>query len=83
MEYLNVGAINNLVYWQDRSMFHDLLNIMSVADVGVVICFAMVHSLPTLWEDYNNHIHFHIAQFLFPIMHIAVMTSVYSTILIR
>ena len=68
---------------KDKSMFHDLLNIMSAADVGVVICFALLHALPKLWDDYHDKIHYHILQYLLPTMHIAVMTSVYSTILIR
>lgn len=81
---INVAAIFIIRKKKDRSMFHDLLNIMSAADVGVVICCAMLYSLPKLWTTYRDFVHPHIGgQFLLPIMHIAVMTSVYSTILIR
>ena len=80
---INIGAIIVIRRKKDKSMFHDLLNIMSAADVGVVICFALLHAMPDLWTEYRYKIHSHILQFLLPTMHIAVMTSVYSTILIR
>ena len=80
---INVAAIVVIRRKKDRSMFHDLLNIMSAADVGVVICCALLHALPSLWTEYQISVYPHIMQFLLPTIHIAVMTSVYSTILIR
>lgn len=63
-------------------MFHDLLKILTAYDVGVVICCALQFSLPSLWLGYSQNIWPHIMPFLLPIMHITVLTSVYSTILI-
>ena len=68
---------------RDRSSFHDLLIILNTSDVGVVICCALLFALPTIWQLYKDSIFPHVGQFLLPAMHIAVMTSVYSTILIR
>jgi len=63
-------------------MFHDLLKILTAYDVGVVICCALQFALPSLWPAYVTNIYPHIMPYLLPVMHITVLTSVYSTILI-
>jgi len=64
-------------------MFHDLLIILTISDVAVVICCALQFALPSLWDAYTSKAYPHILQFLLPVMHITVMISVYTTILIR
>ena len=64
-------------------MFHDLLKILMIYDVFVVICCPLQFALPNLWPDYKHVWWPYILPWLLPIMHIAVMSSVYCTILIR
>ena len=84
-----LGVIINLIAFviiskkKDKSMFHDLLKILTFYDIGVVICCALQFALPNLWPGYVANIYPHIMPYLLPVMHIAVLTSVYSTILIR
>ena len=80
---INVVAFIIISKKKDKSMFHDLLKILTAYDVGVVICCALQFSLPSFWPGYSLNIYPHIMPFLLPIMHITVLTSVYSTILIR
>jgi hypothetical protein len=47
-----------------------------------VICCALGYGLPDISGDYENATHPYAMQFLLPITHIAVMSSVYTTILI-
>ena len=80
---INITAIILIQKKRDRSVFHDLLVILNTSDVGVVTCCALLFSLPDIWQFYKYSIYPHIGQYLLPCMHIAVMMSVYSTILIR
>ena len=80
---INITAIILIQRKRDRSVFHDLLIILNASDVAVVVCCALLFSLPDIWQFYKFSIHPHIGQYLLPTMHIAVMMSVYSTILIR
>ena len=68
---------------RSTSAFHDLLVILNTGDIAVVICCALLFGLPHVWAFYADSIHPHIGQFVMPSMHIAVMISVYTTILIR
>ena len=89
LAFAGLGVVINVVAFiiiskkKDKSMFHDLLKILTAYDIVVVICCALQFSLPSLWTGYSSIIYPHIMPFLLPIMHIAVLTSVYSTILIR
>jgi hypothetical protein len=47
-----------------------------------VICCALGYGLPDISGDYENDTHPYAMQYLLPITHIAVMSSVYTTILI-
>ena len=80
---INVVAFIIISKKKDKSMFHDLLKILTAYDVGVVICCALQFALPNLWPGYVDKIYPHIMPYLLPVMHITVLTSVYSTILIR
>ena len=80
---INVIAFVIITKKKDKSMFHDLLKILTLYDVGVVICCALQFALPNLWSAYANNIYPHIMPYLLPVMHITVLSSVYSTILIR
>ena len=80
---INVIAFVIITKKKDKSMFHDLLKILTIYDVGVVICCALQFALPNLWSSYANNIYPHIMPYLLPVMHITVLSSVYSTILIR
>ena len=80
---INVVAFVIITKKKDKSMFHDLLKILTAYDVAVVICCALQFALPNLWPAYVTNIFPHIMPYLLPVMHITVLTSVYSTILIR
>lgn len=80
---INVVAFVIISKKKEQSMFHDLLKILTAYDVAVVICCALQFALPNLWPAYENVIYPHIMPYLLPVMHITVLTSVYSTILIR
>lgn len=79
---INVVAFVIISKKKHKSMFHDLLKILTAYDVAVVICCALQFALPVLWSSYSTQVYPHILQYLLPVMHVAVMTSVYSTILI-
>ena len=66
-----------------NTMFHDLLKLLMIYDVFVVICCLLQFALPSLWSAYSASIGPYVLPWLLPIMHIAVMSSVYCTILIR
>ena len=80
---INVVAVVIITKKREKAMFHDLLKILTAYDVGVVICCALQFSLPNLWPAYSAYVYPHIMPYLLPVMHITVLTSVYSTILIR
>ena len=65
------------------TLFHNLLAVLAACDLLVVICCGMAYGLPDVWEEYLTYYYPYIVPYLLPITHIAVMTSVYSTILIR
>ena len=64
------------------TLFHHLLTLLAACDVLVVICCALVYGLPDVWPEYLQKIYPYIAPYVVPITHIAVMSSVYSTVLI-
>ena len=66
-----------------KSMFHDLLKLLMAFDVFVVICCMLQFALKDLWTGYAANVYPYILPWLLPGMHIAVMSSVYCTILIR
>ena len=80
---INLIALFIIGKKKHRTMFHDLLIILTFSDVAVVICCALQFALPSLWQAYSRQAYPYILQYLLPFMHITVMVSVYTTILIR
>ena len=65
------------------TLFHHLLTVLSLCDLLVVICCSLAYGLPDVWQDYLDYQYPYLVPYLLPITHIAVMASVYCTILIR
>ncbi|TRY77986.1 hypothetical protein TCAL_14009 [Tigriopus californicus] len=79
---INVGAFVLISKKRSRSMFHHLLKILMVYDCVVVICCMLKFALPFIWKTWYRDVRRYILPWLLPGMHIAVMSSVYSTVLI-
>ena len=65
------------------TLFHHLLAVLAACDLMVVICCALAFGLPAVWSNYLTNIYPYMVPYLLAMTHIAVMASVYSTILIR
>lgn len=52
-------------------------------DVAVVTCCAILFSLNSVWDEFDRNIYPRVAPLVMPVNHIAVMSSVYCTILLR
>ena len=65
------------------SPFHSLLVMLMAYDTLVVVCSALIFSLRHFWEEFDRDVFPVAVPWLMPIMHVAVMSSVYCTILIR
>ena len=63
------------------SMIHKLLLALSISDIFVVAGLLALFSLPNLSADFQLHWP-HIGPWLIPIVQIALLTSVYTTVLI-
>ncbi|CAB4054099.1 unnamed protein product [Lepeophtheirus salmonis] len=61
-------------------MFHQPLKLMAVYDLIVVIGCSFLYCLPNLWSYYTYSIYPIILPWLLPIVQIAMMSSVYCTI---
>ena len=80
-----VNGQNNEQFKRQRvpsTLFHHLLTLLAACDVLVVICCALVYGLPDVWPAYLEKTYPYIGPYVVPITHIAVMSSVYSTVLI-
>ena len=66
---------------QNSSIIHKLLLLLCVSDLCVIIGLLASFSLPNIWS-YCNHIWPYLAPWWIPILHIALLTSVYTTVLI-
>ena len=65
------------------SLFHHLLKILAVYDSLVVVCVAVSYGLPdVLPAGYLDLHHPRVVQWMLPLTHVAVTTSVYCTVLI-
>eukprot|EP00095_Tigriopus_kingsejongensis_P012051 maker-scaffold90_size386344-snap-gene-2.26 protein:Tk12051 transcript:maker-scaffold90_size386344-snap-gene-2.26-mRNA-1 annotation:"GJ13605" len=78
---INVLAFVLMARKTRRSMFHNLLKILMVYDMFVVICCMLQFALPFIWKAWYQDVRSYILPWLLPGMHIAVMSSVYFTVL--
>ena len=79
---INIGSIILLFLKKKPSHFHQLLKVLSFFDLLVVICCAISYGFPDLMPGYMEHEHPTVVAWVLPISHIAVMTSIYCTVLI-
>lgn len=79
--FINGFSLGFLLYHQ-RSIFHRLLLLLAFYDILVVISCGIVYGLPDIWTSYYFNSHPYVSQFALPFVHIAVMSSVYSTVLL-
>lgn len=80
---VNITALFVIGRKKSGKMFHSLIMLLMAYDALVVVCSALIFSLKAVWEEFNRDVFPIIAPWLLPLMHIAVMGSVYCTILIR
>ena len=96
--FINVAALIFLI-WRHKSaqtsggnegrqrvqstLFHHLLTLLAACDILVVICSGLSFGLPDVWPGFSQELYPYLGPYLVPITHIAVMSSVYSTVLIR
>ena len=64
------------------TLFHHLLTLLAACDILVVICCALAYGLPDAWPEFLQDTYPHLGPYVVPITHMAVMSSVYSTVLI-
>lgn len=64
------------------SMFHDLLKVLAIYDIVVVVCCGCAYGLPDIWPGYRELHQPYLSQYILPLTHISVMSSVYCTVLI-
>ncbi|TRY74678.1 hypothetical protein TCAL_15554 [Tigriopus californicus] len=80
-----VGVVTNclsvLVFVRQkfRRNFHRLLIMLAAYDLLVVIFCSMLYCLNSIWPAYKSHFPY-IAPYLLPMVHIALMSSVYCTV---
>ena len=67
---------------QKSTLFHHLLTVLAACDTLVVLCCALAYGLPDAWPEFLQDTYPHLGPYVVPITHIAVMSSVYSTVLI-
>ncbi|XP_071743570.1 G-protein coupled receptor daf-37 isoform X2 [Lepeophtheirus salmonis] len=77
---INIYSIGILIHKKLNSMFHQPLKLMAVYDLIVVIGCSFLYCLPNLWSYYTYSIYPIILPWLLPIVQIAMMSSVYCTI---
>ena len=63
-------------------IFHEILRLMSVYDIIVVVSVILIFALPLASEDYNKNVMPKITNWINPVVHMALMTSVYCTIFV-
>ncbi|XP_059084165.1 uncharacterized protein LOC131881343 [Tigriopus californicus] len=78
---VNIGSLILLIQKRKKFMFHTLLKIMSVYDLVVITGCVMLYALPGMWTWFGTRIYPYALPFLLPIVQIAMMTSIYCTIL--
>jgi hypothetical protein len=79
---INIGAFVILHKKNRKTLFHQLLKFLSIYDILVGLGGAIGYGLPTIWPHFKQEILPRIAPILVPLIHIALMTSVYTTIVI-
>ena len=79
--------VNLLPFWlvfrkRSVSNFHVLLLILCLSDLLVVSGCFTIYGLTDVWPSFNVYTYPHIAPWLIPIVQIALLTSVYATVLL-
>ena len=79
--------VNLLPFWlvfrkRSVSNFHVLLLILCLSDLVVVSGCFTIYGLTDVWPSFNVYTYPHIAPWLIPIVQIALLTSVYATVLL-
>ena len=64
------------------SIFFQLLRFLSIYDILVGLSGCLTYGLPPLWETYSYEVLPRIAPWLLPLIHAALMTSVYCTVIL-
>lgn len=62
------------------SVFHQLLKLLSIYDILVCICACLAYGFPNVWATYQHQVMPKISVWLSPIIHIALMSSVFCTV---
>ena len=75
------GVVGKRRMRNKRSMIHKLLFLLCLSDLCVVVGLLALFSLPNIWPYFTYHWP-HLAPWLIPIVQIALLTSVYTTVLI-
>ena len=65
-----------------QTLFHRLLKFLSIYDLLVGLGAALTYGLPSIWPYYNETIFPAIAPVLAAFVHIFLLTSIYTTIII-
>ena len=66
---------------QKPSIIHRLLLLLCVSDLCVIVGLLASFSLPNIWPEFKKHWPY-LAPWWIPILQIALLTSVYTTVLI-
>ena len=76
--FINIGCLASLR--RHRSTFHRFLKMLACFDALVVTCIFLMYALPVLAPWYKKTIFLPMVPFFLPVVHMALMGSVYSTI---
>eukprot|EP00093_Oithona_nana_P006535 06535.XXX_29408_28467_1 [CDS] Oithona nana genome sequencing. len=76
--FINIGCLVSLR--RHRSTFHRFLKMLACFDALVVTCIFLMYALPVLAPWYKKTIFLPMVPFFLPVVHMALMGSVYSTI---
>ena len=79
---INISAFVTLHRKQAPTLFHRLLKFLSVYDLFVVLGGALTYGLPSIWPYYYESIFPLMAPVLAAFVHVVLLTSVYTTIII-
>lgn len=78
---VNLAALSILMFKKRHSIFHNLLKVLAVYDLLVCCGCALLYGFPNLWDFYADRIYRRLVPWVVPIAHMAMMSSVYSTML--
>jgi uncharacterized membrane protein YhaH (DUF805 family) len=78
---VNLACIAILVKRKRNTIFHHLLKVLAFYDLIVVVGCALLYSFPALWSFYSRYLYPRVLPWILPAVQIAMMSSVYCTIL--